>query len=124
MGPFERPTRAIVRSTPYLDITKDNIEALSAERSDRRHSPSAVSGGDVSYRIRGSGLFVSHATLRDEPDPVKRFVRAYKQAFTIVNPDEAIAITSRPLTRAPPREFRWRKSIPGLRPQNIEVMVD
>jgi hypothetical protein len=75
MGSFERPTRATVGSTPYLEITKDKFEALLAERSDRRHTPSAVSGGDVSYRIHGSGLF-ANATPRDEPELVKRFVAA------------------------------------------------
>jgi hypothetical protein len=39
-----------------------------------------VSGGDVSYRIRGSGLFAGNATLRDEPDLVKRFTRPLPEA--------------------------------------------
>jgi len=68
---------------PLLEANSGGKDALSV-----------LLGADFGYRVYGSGLFASNATLRDEPELVKRFVTAYKQAFsfTVANPDAAIAI--------------------------------
>jgi NitT/TauT family transport system substrate-binding protein len=97
--------RTVVMTPPYEDtLLQGKVDAIpgyiDAEvplLESKAGGPAALSvllGADFGYRVYGSGLFASNATLRDEPYLVQRFVQAYKQAFTftIANPDQAIAI--------------------------------
>jgi NitT/TauT family transport system substrate-binding protein len=110
--------RTVVVTPPYEDtLLRGEVDAIpgyiDAElplleaKAGGKDALSVLLGADFGYRVYGSGLFASNATLRDEPELVKRFVQAYRQAFafTVANPDAAIAIMVKAAPAgAPPRE--------------------
>jgi NitT/TauT family transport system substrate-binding protein len=77
----------------YIDAEVPELEAKAG-------GPGALSillGADYGWKVYGSGLFTSEAMIKAKPDLVKRFVKAYGEAFdyVIAHPDEAAAITAK-----------------------------
>jgi NitT/TauT family transport system substrate-binding protein len=72
----------------YIDAEVPNLEAKAGGPG----SLSILQGSDFGYTVYGSGLFTSEEMIKDHSDLVKRFVKAYMQAFayTIKNPKDAI----------------------------------
>ncbi|WP_413724964.1 ABC transporter substrate-binding protein [Sodalis sp. RH16] len=80
-----------VDSVPgYVDAEVPELEAKAGGAG----SLSILYGGDFGYDAYGSGVFTSDKMIAAKPDVVKRFVKAYLQAFaySLDHPKEAVAI--------------------------------
>jgi NitT/TauT family transport system substrate-binding protein len=77
----------------YIDAEVPELEAKAGGAG----SLSIMQGADFGWTVYGSGLVTSDKLVTDNPDLVKRFVAAYRQAFDFVvkNPDEAATITAK-----------------------------
>jgi NitT/TauT family transport system substrate-binding protein len=77
----------------YIDAEVPELEAKAGGAG----SLSIMLGADFGWTVYGSGLVTSDKLIKDNPDLVKRFVAAYRQAFDLVvkNPDEAATITAK-----------------------------
>ncbi|ALX65900.1 ABC transporter substrate-binding protein [Microbacterium sp. XT11] len=67
---------------------------LLAEHAGGEDKVSVLKGVDWGYEALGTGIFASDAYLKENPDVVERFLRAYVKAFeyTIENPEKAAQI--------------------------------
>ena len=77
----------------YIDAEVPELEAKAGGPG----SLSILLGADYGWKAYGSGLFASEKSIKDKPDLVGRFVKAYTEAFAdvIAHPDEAAAITAK-----------------------------
>ncbi|TIQ24139.1 MAG: ABC transporter substrate-binding protein, partial [Mesorhizobium sp.] len=77
----------------YLDAEVPELEAKAGGPG----SLSIMLGADHGWKAYGSGLFTSEAMIKDKPDVVRRFVKAYREAFDYVaaHPEEAAEITAK-----------------------------
>ncbi len=77
----------------YIDAEVPELEAKAGGGG----SLSIMLGADYGWKAYGSGLFASEKSIKDKPDLVGRFVKAYTEAFddVIAHPDEAAAITAK-----------------------------
>jgi NitT/TauT family transport system substrate-binding protein len=83
-----------VDSVPgYIDAEVPELEAKAGGPG----SLSIMQGSDFGYPVYGSGLFTSEKMIAEKSDVVKRFVKAYMQAFADVidKPEEAADIVIR-----------------------------
>jgi NitT/TauT family transport system substrate-binding protein len=83
-----------VDSVPgYIDAEVPELEAKAGGPG----SLSIMQGSDFGYPVYGSGLFTSEKMIAEKSDVVKRFVKAYMQAFADVidRPEEAADIVIR-----------------------------
>jgi NitT/TauT family transport system substrate-binding protein len=88
----------------YLDAEVPELEAKAGGTG----SLSIMQGSDFGYPVYGSGLFTSEKMIREKADVVRRFVKAYMQAFAdvIQNPEAAADI----IVRANP-EYAAKKDV-------------
>ena len=93
----------------YIDAEVPELEAKAGGPG----SLSILLGSDYGWKVYGSGLFTSEAMMKDKPDLVKRFVKAYGEAFDYVVAHPRRPPPSRrrrrPATRAR-RTSCWRRS--------------
>jgi NitT/TauT family transport system substrate-binding protein len=77
----------------YVDAEVPELEAKAGGPG----SLSIMLGADFGWKAYGSGLFASQKTIADKPDVVRRFVKAYREAFdyVVAHPEEAAEITAR-----------------------------
>lgn len=77
----------------YIDAEVPELEAKAGGPG----SLSILLGADYGYKVYGSGLFTSEAMIKDKPDVVGRFVKAYTKAFdyVVAHPEEAAEITAK-----------------------------
>jgi NitT/TauT family transport system substrate-binding protein len=77
----------------YVDAEVPELEAKAGGKG----SLSLLLGADYGWKVYGSGLFTSEKMIKEKPDLVKRFVKAYVEAFdyVVAHPDEAVAITAK-----------------------------
>ncbi|HEX4765340.1 MAG TPA: ABC transporter substrate-binding protein [Lichenihabitans sp.] len=77
----------------YVDAEVPELEAKAGGVG----SLSIMLGADYGWKAYGSGLFGSDKMIKDKPDLVGRFVKAYTEAFDDVaaHPEEAAAITAK-----------------------------
>ncbi|CCV12005.1 ABC transporter substrate-binding protein [Mesorhizobium sp. STM 4661] len=77
----------------YLDAEVPELEAKAGGPG----SLSIMLGADHGWKAYGSGLFTSEEMIKDKPDVVRRFVKAYREAFDYVaaHPEEAAEITAK-----------------------------
>jgi NitT/TauT family transport system substrate-binding protein len=59
---------------------------------------------DVGYNTMGAGLFVNNATIKDNPDLVRRMTAAYAKSYiyAVDHPEETISVTSKLYPAATP----------------------
>ena len=76
----------------YIDAEVPELEAKAGGAG----ALSILLGAGYGWKVYGSGLFTSEAMIKAKPDLVKRFVKAYGEAFdyVIAHPEEAAAITA------------------------------
>lgn len=72
----------------YLDAEVPELEAKAGGPG----SLSILQGSDYGFRAYGSGVFTSEKMIRDNPDLVQRFVRAYLAAFADAVADPSAAV--------------------------------
>lgn len=77
----------------YVDAEIPELEA----RAGGVGSLEIVLGADHGYDLLGSGMLTSEKMIKEKPDLVRRFTRAYLRAFqdVINNPSEAVEILAR-----------------------------
>ncbi|WP_102960800.1 ABC transporter substrate-binding protein [Mangrovicella endophytica] len=83
-----------VQAVPgYLDAEVPELEAKAGGPG----SLSVMQGADFGWKAFGSGLLTSDAMIKEKPDLVGRFVKAYIKAFDYVaaHPEEAAEITAK-----------------------------
>jgi NitT/TauT family transport system substrate-binding protein len=86
----------------YIDAELPVLEAKTGGSG----SLSVLLGSDFGYAVFGSGLFTSRKMIAEHRDLVRRFVRAYVQAFADVidNPEEAAESILKANPDAPPKD--------------------
>ena len=77
----------------YIDAEVPELEAKAGGPG----SLSIMMGADHGWKAYGSGLFTSEKMIKDKPDVVARFVKAYGEAFdyVVAHPEEAAEITAK-----------------------------
>lgn len=77
----------------YMDAEVPELEAKAGGKG----SLSILQGADYGWNVLGSGVFTSEKMIKEKPDLVKRFVKAYMMAFkeVMAKPKEAVAITAK-----------------------------
>ncbi|WP_054313446.1 ABC transporter substrate-binding protein [Mesorhizobium sp. 1M-11] len=77
----------------YVDAEVPELEAKAGGPG----SLSIMMGADHGWKAYGSGLFTSEKMIKDKPDVVRRFVKAYREAFdyVVAHPEEAAEITAK-----------------------------
>ena len=77
----------------YVDAEVPELEAKAGGPG----SLSIMMGADHGWKAYGSGLFTSEKMIKDKPDVVARFVKAYREAFdyVVAHPEEAAEITAK-----------------------------
>lgn len=77
----------------YLDAEVPELEAKAGGPG----SLSIMQGAKYGWNAYGSGLFTSEKMIKEKPDLVRRFVKAYTEAFdyVVAHPDEAAEITAK-----------------------------
>jgi len=77
----------------YVDAEVPELEAKAGGPG----SLSIMMGADHGWKAYGSGLFTSEKMIKDKPDVVARFVKAYSEAFdyVVAHPEEAAEITAK-----------------------------
>jgi NitT/TauT family transport system substrate-binding protein len=77
----------------YLDAEIPELEAKAGGPG----SLSILLGADYGWKAYGSGLFTSEKMIKENPDVVRRFVKAYREAFdyVVAHPEEAAEITAK-----------------------------
>src|SRR6185312_12530830 len=77
----------------YLDAEVPELEAKAGGQG----SLSILQGADYGWNVLGSGVFTSAKMIKEKPDLVQRFTKAYMAAFkdTIAHPKEAVDITAK-----------------------------
>jgi len=83
-----------VQAVPgYVDAEVPELEAKAGGPG----SLSVMLGADFGYDVYGSGMFTAEATIKDNPDLVRRFTAAYLKAFAdvIKDPVGAAAIVAK-----------------------------
>jgi NitT/TauT family transport system substrate-binding protein len=91
----------------YIDAEVPVLEAKTGGSG----SLSILLGSDFGYTVFGSGLFTSRKMIDENPDLVRRFVKAYVQAFAAVidNPEEAAETILKANPDAPPKDVLVRQ---------------
>jgi NitT/TauT family transport system substrate-binding protein len=86
-------TRKVQIITGYIDAEIPELEAKAGGPG----SLEIVIGADYGYDLLGSGMLTSEKMIKEKPDLVRRFTRAYLRAFQDVlnNPQEAVEILAR-----------------------------
>jgi NitT/TauT family transport system substrate-binding protein len=86
-------TRKVQIITGYIDAEIPELEAKAGGPG----SLEIVIGADYGYDLLGSGMLTSEKMIKEKPDLVRRFTRAYLRAFqdVINNPQEAVEILAR-----------------------------
>ena len=74
----------------YIDAEIPELEAKAGGPG----SLNIILGSDHGYKVYGTSVIVADKTIKENPDLVRRFVKAYKKGFefTIKNPEEAVDI--------------------------------
>jgi NitT/TauT family transport system substrate-binding protein len=83
-----------VQAVPgYVDAEVPELEAKAGGPG----SLSIMMGSDHGWKAYGSGLLTSEAMIKDKPELVGRFVKAYQEAFdyVVAHPEEAAEITAK-----------------------------
>jgi NitT/TauT family transport system substrate-binding protein len=77
----------------YMDAEVPELEAKAGGKG----SLSILQGADYGWNVLGSGVFTSEKMIKEKPDLVQRFTKAYMAAFkdTIAHPKEAVDITAK-----------------------------
>jgi NitT/TauT family transport system substrate-binding protein len=77
----------------YVDAEVPELEAKAGGPG----SLSILLGADYGWKAYGSGLFTSQKMIKNNPDLVRRFVKAYSEAFdyVVAHPEEAAEITAK-----------------------------
>lgn len=86
-------TRKVQGITGYIDAEIPELEAKAGGTG----SLEIVIGADYGYDLLGSGMLTSEKMIKEKPDLVRRFTRAYLRAFQDVmnNPQEAVEILAK-----------------------------
>ena len=86
-------TRKVQMITGYIDAEIPELEAKAGGPG----SLEIVLGADYGYDLLGSGMLTSEKMIKERPDLVRRFTRAYLRAFqdVINNPQEAVEILAK-----------------------------
>ena len=86
-------TRKVQMITGYIDAEIPELEAKAGGVG----SLEIVLGADYGYDLLGSGMLTNEKMLKEKPDLVRRFTRAYLRAFqdVINNPQEAVEILAK-----------------------------
>ena len=97
--------KEVTVSVPYenflvekkVDVVNGYIDAEVPELEAKTGGPGSLNiivGSQYGYKAYGTAIITSDKVIKEKPDLVKRFVRAYKKGFeyTVKNPDEAVDI--------------------------------
>ena len=86
-------TKKVQIITGYIDAEIPELEAKAGGVG----SLEIVLGADYGYDLLGSGMLTSEKMIKERPDLVRRFTRAYLRAFqdVIKNPQEAVEILAK-----------------------------
>lgn len=86
-------TRKVQAIPGYIDAEIPELEAKAGGPG----SLEIVLGADFGYDLLGSGMLTSEKMIREKPDLVRRFTRAYLRAFqdVMANPKESVEILAK-----------------------------